>query len=522
MSENNILSEANENIKNQNEIPHAMAEDSQEQLQSPEYVLADESLVDCRCVEMEFPVEKNLFYRLILLALSALLLAFSFLPFAYIKADVGKKNDEIIPFNSVDSVKILFSSLQNISDTKLMESDEFKELEMFYLPSSEEFYFARLDGIKLNSAVKKATLFNLTSKNSSFFAGYILAAAVSVGYFITCLVFFITSAASVILEISKNKQGKHDTDKLFNTSIVLLWTVFLLVPLLGFSLLKMCYFTSGLIPAYTVVGRGLGVGFFLSLILSGVFSVIAFVKLFRKLKRKHHGHLDYKSRNGFLSCGLAILLALTVFLPALTVRFNNDSYTQERSFSTSVIEMEELDKETMKSYLKVSRVDSYNSLFRLRDEAMRNVKDKDSFFDRVYNTLIIGYRRMDVSPFHIAVILITALIFFSAALTVIFSLRNVFFNSVSSAKLNFVKILSFAAAVANSVFLILISQNASGSAVGNLVFIMSCELGIAPILMMLSGLLLVVSIRKPKKLKVIDKEYDNPDVSYAPYVLSDK
>ena len=53
----------------------------------------------------------------------------------------------------------------------------------------------------------------------------------------------------------------------------------------------------------------------------------------------------------------------------------------------------------------------------------------------------------------------------------------------------------------------------------NIVKMVQINLSVAPILMFVLAILLLAGSKRTKKYKAIDREYDNPDVSYAPYVV---
>ena len=133
--------------------------------------------------------------------------------------------------------------------------------------------------------------------------------------------------------------------------------------------------------------------------------------------------------------------------------------------------------------------------------------------------VMISYARLDITALNIGISLVALFILLFSGLIIHKKISVILFSrKVKRLRANLILnfVLSFALLVLTFV-VALIARNALQS---GLSLYIKFEPAIGPIVAFFSGLLLLV-FSKQREQKKVDLTYDDPDVSYAPYVVDD-
>ena len=117
---------------------------------------------------------------------------------------------------------------------------------------------------------------------------------------------------------------------------------------------------------------------------------------------------------------------------------------------------------------------------------------------------------------------ITMILLLFAGLLVYLFLSNIFFNSSNRGAILTFKILTSVWTFFELALILLLNTIISSAIGGELSAIIGIALGIGPVIMLVCMAVLLILPSDPKEYKYVDRDYDNADVSYSPYVVDEK
>ena len=462
--------------------------------------------------------------RVVLFLLAALLFALAFLPMAYTEARLENGIEAKIEYSAFDTLRVAGSSVRFLTVKNANNSRPGLELDRLYAELNSNRYGK---GSTPKEALHKAIaenelLVTLRFRSVPIRVSYIAAAAVGAIYIIASFVALVSSFGALIYAIANRHKVSDGRDKRFDRSVSMLWLITLILPALAFTVIQMCDFGStGPLAQFNAGGRGLAYGFIIAIAAAALGSLLYLVKYLRELRRSNKGSFTDKAKVDFKSCVLALVLAACTFLPVAgvgLVRYTAYSYS-EKTLYMDVYDVREINLSDMQKYTADSRLENLESLERYRDLALLGKLDGyASVSADVYNTIVFGYGRIDVRFINIALILVNTLLILVAAFTIKATFKNLFFNCENRKKIKTLKILLFILSLAYfglSTVLVVVGKS---SITGNAEYYSEISMGIGPVIAIALAIWILFTLRS-RKISFIDVEYDNADVSYAPYVI---
>jgi len=458
--------------------------------------------------------------RAVMLLVAALMLVLSFFPFAQMKLDVSGMYISDVKCTNADSIMITGFSFMNLSEEDIEKTKLYESVKDNYSPYQNMIggSISKDDAYRLTKTVMYLSLMREDSEPT---VSTILCSAVSLIYVISCFMLFLVCLRSLLAEMRSRKSGHGNANRLYNKSCVSLWGALMLLPLVGFCFYKLCgcgFLSSGL---FLLRDFGFSPAFFVSLAVSGVLSVVVLVKRIKALKRRERGSLAKSTKSNLKTCIISVLLAVMIFIPGMRFDFSQRVGIEKEyeRLDMSISEFLEVSQETTDSYVSTSLEMNYWRLSTIRNQIFEGNGNEALLLNNCYNTLVMGYGREDVRPVFIAIILVSAALLLSLVWLVKRCLREIFFDLPVSSKQSVLKRLTALLALAEFGLMIAVKVIFDQYLFGNIAKMVQINLSVAPILMFVLAVLLLAGSKRTKKYKAIDREYDNPDVSYAPYVV---
>ena len=463
--------------------------------------------------------------RVVLLILSVLILGLAFCPIVYTEAELDNGIDARIEYSAFDSLRVAYSSFQFMTVKGAQATRAGVRLDGqydFLAGSYQGGEFSFKEKMLLKSIAENELLVTLKFISSPVRISYIVAAVTGALYIIVAAVMFFAAARSLIGAVANRHHVSDGRDKHFDRAVGMLWLVALLLPVLSYTFMQMCNFAStGTLAAFNKGGKGLAFGFFITVAVALLGSVLYLVKYLREAKRSNKGRFSDKAKVDFKSCILSLIIIICTFLPMFSinlVRYTASTYREETVY-LDVYDISELSGADVKKYSSVSRVESMKRLEEYRDDAINGrITDTDIFAVEVYNTLVIGYGRFDISILNIAVMGVIVLLVLISVFLIRATLNSLFLGIESTKKIKRLKILLFIAALAYlglGTALYVIGNSCVTETLENYL-----DISMGPGLVIVAALSIwVVTTLRSRKVSFIDAEYDNADTSYAPYVV---
>ena len=292
------------------------------------------------------------------------------------------------------------------------------------------------------------------------------------------------------------------------------------LPLLSYVLPAACSF--GVDPRvfiYCSGGTGMAIGYVFSVIVALVGCVFLFTHKIVNMLRD--GELKFsKCKSELISLFFALLLLVSLLFPVISVNaaLKINSRTTEDTLKIGYSDITEPTSADIRFYLSGS---SHEQKIKLYDD-LRMAGRQDNISETVLDRVMVACGRIDPSILYIAVFLINSFVLLVFA-TLCSRLVKKAFYSIPNKRIMSLKVMLMILALSQCVvlFIICIFANESIGLSQNLA--LNFKIGAGPIFSLICALgILVSSDRNKDDEKLIDTYYDNPDVSYAPYVVGYK
>lgn len=428
-----------------------------------------------------------------------------------------------IDYTAVDSVKLAVYSYLSYGDSRLAETESYKRLlecsdELFILGS----YANDEKRIPILEEAAECSLYvTLMSREVPLTFDVAVAAVASVLMIALAVIFAISAAYALTLEALRvlfDVRVRRDGRGLVMKT---LWLSAAAVPLFGYAHAQLADFgMSKSLGSYSAGGGGLSVGFvFLSIVaaVGVIYSVLCFI--LPKLL-KHGIKVTASTVKSAASALLALLMLILMLCPMVAVKLANPYYPKNTdTIGLSVGDIYYTTGDDIVYFASTSSTYNTNKINdTIKAHFTKNTED-DLPTDELLYDLMTGVRRRDNSGLYLALQIVMLINLVLVGLLLFTLGCRHLLSSKCEGMLKFLKITVMLLALTLAVLSIVIAIVADGAVTNELSYVMKVNVGVAPVLLILSAIALVASMGI-KEVVYLDRDYDNPDVSYAPYVIS--
>ena len=443
---------------------------------------------------------------------SVLLLILAFCPFAHTVVKVSEKREVNLDFDVSYAARVTALTFLSYSEEELEKTDLYKQYKRSISKVNTD-RLNRYDDEKLENYFKMKMELQAISYNTPVRISMILTVVFGVIYILLCVAFFIKTVSLLIKELSDKPEQK--IKRAADSATAVLWLITALLPLGYFLWNKFTYFGVAEMSAFSY-GSGMSYGFILSATVALVGTILTVILNLKSIKDKTTGRVSSDVLKSLVLSGIALLITASVFLPSMGIKFayNSSSGVKTAAVYATPNSIGEFSSADVNEFAGLSKTESGEALVAVCKEATSRAGTEATAFD-IFNVLTIGHGRIDVSFLYLFVIAVSVLMLFVIALLI----RNITLRAFFGArkKTGFLKLLLVLLSVANLVVNIALYVSGKTATYGELEYIIKVSLGAGPILIFILSVLFV-SLFHTHHEKTVDRGYDNPDVSYAPFV----
>ena len=268
------------------------------------------------------------------------------------------------------------------------------------------------------------------------------------------------------------------------------------------------------------------------LLLAGITLAVTVGLRVRTFRRDTGWHPTKIDKRNLLTLTLAILLVVSSFLPALSLRMadvDGTTVKTEREFVgvTDVAELKNHSDATRYSpynpreFSALSKDTNYLFLLTEIPEAVGSDTREDGFSERVLRRLIVGIERIDPTPLYIAILAVHAAFLLAAVMLITRLAAELLLHRRGKRldrRIRRGKRLLALLALAEIALFVFLRVLAAGALTGTLSHLLSVRVSVFGVTTVLLSLALM-RVRYRSKKVYIEPAYDKPDASYTPYVL---
>ena len=458
-------------------------------------------------------IKKNTLAKSLTLFLcSVLLLVLAFCPFAHTAVKINEKREVNLDFDVAYAARVTALTFLSYSDDEIEKTDLYKQYKRS-ISKVNTAKFNKYDDERLENYFKMKMELQAMSSDTPVRISMVATVVFGVIYTLICVVFFIKSTSLLIKELS-NKSEKT-IKRAADGAAATLWLVTAFLPLVYFLWNKFTYFGIAEMSSFSQ-GSGMSYGFILSAIVALVGTVLTVIFNLKGIMNKTTGRISRDSLKPLALLGIALVITASSLLPTMSIKFahNGTSGVKTAEIYVTPSTMGELSSADVSEVADLSKAESYEDLIAVGKEATSRTGTEASAFD-VFNVLAVGYGRIDVSFLYLLAIAVS--VFMLAVLA--FLIKNIALSAFFGArkKTRPLKLLLILLSGVNLVVYIVLCVLGKTSAYGELEYVIKVSVGIGPILIFVLSVLFVCLFHTHEE-KTVDRGYDNPDVSYAPFV----
>jgi hypothetical protein len=239
------------------------------------------------------------------------------------------------------------------------------------------------------------------------------------------------------------------------------------------------------------------------------------------MKKKRNAENRKIASSNFKACVIAVLMMALLFLPCIRYDFAYQTVDgmEVESYYMSILDFTEISEPMRDNYINVGRESHYWNLFDIQKEILSGEGDEKQLLNTYYHTLAMGVGRADINPLLIAVMLVSAALLLVLAMLMKRCLSEALLQAAPTAKKSLLKWLATILAFVDFGLMISIQQTAKQSVFGGLASTFRIDFSVVPLVLFVVAIAMFINSLTSKRVNVIDSEYDNPDVAYAPYVV---
>ena len=449
--------------------------------------------------------------RILVLVISLLLLALVFAPFARYTLEFqtegeGKETYEI-PFTAVDSVELAIRSFAFLSDEALVQTKLYNET----LLAQNEGALSHEELIRQNmmlTAMRQSTSVRVT---------VVAAALLAVVYAVLCTVLVGLAIHALIAELIMRKKKLSIHKK--SAAESMLCMIACLLPAEIFCLLQAL--DLGMYSAFAPSYKGLGVeiswGAIAVVILATLGSIFSCAVNFLETTKNDERRITKSRLRNMVCCVLMIVLIVAMLLPCVTVNVWNESEV------TKVMHLDTFDITEMPT----NDIKYYRERFREYNEKIvdgMSLSEIEGVFaddtgETLFHTVLIG--RKDARALYGTIIAVTAITLICVGLLLFAFIRRCFFGKLGLGGIHTWKVFASISVAVYFITMLILTSTAQGCLQGKLYYIIEFKLSMGVVLGLIC-MAVAVMLRLKDEKKKAKIQYENPDVSYAPYKLDGK
>ncbi|MBO7196029.1 MAG: hypothetical protein J6V80_01715 [Clostridia bacterium] len=453
----------------------------------------------------EPPKEKN--KHLISLFVAVLLIIFTLLPLANTRAEISGRSMSV-SFNALDCLKIAGYSMSEMPTSRLQLTPEYRNLKRVGYPEAPR--------ITNSSLAKDLVFLELRGGYSTLDLSSMVMAITIFALWLVCGLIIFNSLKCIFFanrDDEKHLAAVRDARMKLNTYALMLP---LLLPFMGFVLLQGASIGIGKL-SFLAVKSGIGIGFVL-IAVAAVF--LAFVFYGKRLLAIAGDFKTYRKKQpkqllAFLMC---VLLLVSVMLPVLSCEITSKSTRRSAKVSFDATDVFEMTYDDTSYYRSSSTGEGNLSLGNDLNNFLssRRVAGRDKTL--LYG-IIMGegnhYDTFTPTVFYLSNLVTLALLALICHRVIRMLVGD---KNVKEIKKSAIWLAVIAAV--QIILLIVFIVNGNSSLVSG-THSASFGIGIGPIIGFASVVALLLTFREKvvSEVKTVDRYYDNPDVSYAPYVV---
>ena len=512
MQENNAIGELNKTNSESNAEVQAVFDKAEYKLKS-ELVPENPEL-------LRRHKRTRLAMRIQMLVVAVIMLGMSFLPFAYM--DVQPENSRLItkiPINNVECIKITAFTAVNKSDYDIYDTEMYGNIENYYSIVEDEL-IGKVNFINVNRITKGIMYVNFMRASSRLEISSIICSLLCLVYFAFCVSFVVSSVKSLTQEVKACADGVED-DSCYNKTVLSLLRVFVTLIIVGLGFNKLCGVS--FLPSHLLVlrGAGLDIGFHMSLALSGIVCAAILIHRLIPLRKNENGKLKPRTVSNLVATVLSFVAVLLIFLPSFLFDFGEykNGTFQITTHYLSSADIFEVSSELESRYISVSSDASYKALAEVQKIILLGAQDIDIALNDFFNMLVIGYGRIDVRPTYIAIYLVSIALIALCGRLAIRSLGEILFGQPISLKKKWLKRIICVLSLVQFGLVVFLWYIANTYISGSLAKTSAISVSAFAFVYVFVALAMFINSLSRKKPKVLDRDFDNPDTAYAPYVV---
>ena len=444
-------------------------------------------------------------------AISVLLIAVTmfalwFAPFAHSKAEMRDGTVYNVDYSCAETVEFSVRSFFFLNNSELRDTKLYAEIE---------------NEISDEAAFEKGFALTLMKRNTPLRVTIILTALISIGYLILCIILLALSVIDLVVTIIAIKKGKRTSR---GRSAAFLCAVCCMLPVLVFSFLLMGQYGMGnALSHYSNGGVGLSAGGIATLLVAIFGGGLVCLQKALNLKKPSKRFINKNKVKNIVCLCITLLVVISAFLPCLGI----DIYSERTgNYETTVYvapsDLYEVGNQELSQYRSTSKATTYSLVKGVVKDVVNGRVDETELSDDLFYRIAFGYARLDLRILYGFINAITMILLLFAGLLVYLFLSNIFFNSSNRGAILTFKILTSVWTFFELALILLLNTIISSAIGGELSAIIGIALGIGPVIMLVCMAVLLILPSDPKEYKYVDRDYDNADVSYSPYVVDEK
>ena len=216
-------------------------------------------------------------------------------------------------------------------------------------------------------------------------------------------------------------------------------------------------------------------------------------------------------------------MIIAIFAPAIKISLASPEDADDRdSITYKAKDLYFTDKNDIQVYVNTPSSTFTSELLSTVSDIFDSKNKEDVETRHFFNDVVMGVGRRNNSGFYIAVQILTELSLILISFLLLALGRRYLFSADCDKAIKWLKALLMLTATALSVIYIVLAIDAASvvnnSYSGVLSYVIKVGIGVSPILLLLDSIFMAFTFSTEEK-KYIDTDYDNPDVSYAPYVI---
>ena len=451
---------------------------------------------------------KRIINRIIVFLIAAVMLILAFCPFAYTVSQREGWKDVTLRYNAVDTVSMAVRSFFFLDEEELRGTELYKDI----LTDTNE---AR--------AMKKGLLLMVMSRDASIRLTVVLAAVVSVVYICLCILFLLLAAFDLLgdlITIKKKRGPQHECSR---PSDGMLLAILCILPLLIFTFGQMSHFGLGAIyENYTGGGNGLSWGLITSITVALIGALFVFLKNGLNLTFLPEKYFNKQTAKSIVCCALVAVVILSVFLPCIDLHVSTPNGKQTRSVLLAPTDIHEMTADDIEYYQSNNSNTCREELDSQINEALTTFVHDDTLSWRMLVTFMTGVRRNNVNYLYGIVMTTTILTLISACVLLWLLLHKVFMRGRLGFLITVFKLVTLISSTINFIMYMVLILVLKANLTGDMLLRMDPTLSVGAFLMIICAIAALLVKVKAKRQIQVDRAYDNPDVSYAPYVIVKK